>query len=363
MSSHTLSPNQPETDTPKTGTDTLVRDERLARASIWARLFVRPEMGAFAAAVVLFALFATASPIFTQASSIATILYGASTVGIMAVGVSLLMIGGEVDLSAGVAVISSALTAALFVTSLGLNVWVGAVLALAFSLLVGLVNGILLVRTKLSSFIVTLASFFMLTGINLGMTKFITGGVASPSVQNLDGYESARIVFASDISVFGTNVKITVFYWIALVAIATWLLLRTRIGNWIAASGGAPDAARAVGVPVAKTKIGLYMGVGFCAWLLGMHNLFAFKTVQSGEGIGNEFLYIIAAVVGGCLMTGGYGSAIGGAIGALIYGMALKGVVYAEWNPDWLRFFLGAMLLGATVLNIVLRNRAAKARR
>jgi transcriptional regulator with XRE-family HTH domain len=105
---------------------------------------------------------------------------------------------------------------------------------------------------------------------------------------------------------------------------------------------------------------GLYMGVGFCAWLLGMHNLFAFKTVQSGEGIGNEFLYIIAAVVGGCLLTGGYGSAIGGAIGALIYGMALKGVVYAEWNPDWLRFFLGAMLLGATVLNFWLQRRAAK---
>lgn len=96
------------------------------------------------------------------------------------------------------------------------------------------------------------------------------------------------------------------------------------------------------------------------AWLLGMHNLFAFQTVQSGEGIGNEFLYIVAAVVGGCLLTGGYGSAIGGAIGALIYGMALSGVVYAEWNPDWLRFFLGAMLLGATVLNFTLQRRAAK---
>ena len=338
------------------------RDERIASGNWFTRFFTKPEAGATAAALVVFILFAAVAPQFTQPSSIATTLYGASTVGIMALGVSLLMIGGEFDLSAGVGVISSALAASLFVYWFGTNVWVGVVFGLAFSLLVGFLNGWLLIRTRLASFIVTLATFFMLTGLNLGLTRFITGGVASPSIEQWAGFDSAVAVFASDVPVLGVNVKITVFYWIALVAVATWILRRTRMGNWITASGGAPDAARAVGVPVARTKIGLYMGVGFCAWLLGMHNLFAFKTVQSGEGIGNEFLYIIAAVVGGCLLTGGAGSAIGGAIGALIYGMALKGVVYAEWNPDWLRFFLGAMLLGATVLNFWLQRRAAKGR-
>lgn len=335
-------------------------DERLASVSWFGRFFAKPEAGATAAAVALFILFASVSPQFTQPESIATILYGASTVGIMAVGVSLLMIGGEVDLSAGVGVISSALSAALSVYWFGANVWVGVIVALVFSLAMGFINGWLLTKTKLSSFIVTLATFFMLTGLNLGVTRLITGGVATPSVANSPGFASAEAVFASDIPVFGVNVKITVFYWILLVIVATWILQRTRAGNWIFSSGGAPDAARAVGVPVVRTKILLYMGVGFSAWLLGMHQLFAFKTVQSGEGIGNEFLYIIAAVVGGCLMTGGYGSAIGGAIGALIYGMALKGVVYAEWNPDWLKFFLGAMLLGATVINFTLQRRAAK---
>ena len=338
------------------------RDERIASGNWFTRFFTKPEAGATAAALVVFILFAAVAPQFTQPSSIATTLYGASTVGIMALGVSLLMIGGEFDLSAGVGVISSALAASLFVYWFGTNVWVGVVFGLVFSLLVGFINGWLLIRTRLASFIVTLATFFMLTGLNLGLTRFITGGVASPSIEQWAGFDSAVAVFASDVPVLGVNVKITVFYWIALVAVATWILRRTRMGNWITASGGAPDAARAVGVPVARTKIGLYMGVGFCAWLLGMHNLFAFKTVQSGEGIGNEFLYIIAAVVGGCLLTGGAGSAIGGAIGALIYGMALKGVVYAEWNPDWLRFFLGAMLLGATVLNFWLQRRAAKGR-
>lgn len=341
-------------------TTTKMRDERVATTNWFVRFFTKPEAGATAAAVVLAILFAVVAPQFTKPDSIATILYGASTVGIMAVGVSLLMIGGEVDLSAGVGVISSALSASLFMYWFGGNVWVGALIGLVFSLAVGFINGWLLTKTKLSSFIITLATFFMLTGLNLGVTRALTGGVSAPSVATWPGFASAEAVFASDIPIFGVNVKITVFYWILLVIVATWILQRTKVGNWIFSSGGAPDAARAVGVPVVKTKIGLYMGVGFCAWLLGMHQLFAFKTVQSGEGIGNEFLYIIAAVVGGCLMTGGYGSAIGGAIGALIYGMALKGVVYAEWNPDWLKFFLGAMLLGATVLNFTLQRRAAR---
>lgn len=342
---------------------TKVADERLAAPSVFTRVFTKPEVGAAAAAIVLFILFAALAPVFTEASAIATTLYGASTVGIMAVGVSLLMIGGEFDLSTGVGVISSALAASLSVYWYGFNVWVGITLALVFSLGVGFLNGWLLMKTRLASFIVTLATFFMLTGLNLGLTRLITGSVATPSIAGQPGFDSARAVFASSLTIFGVNVKVTVFYWLALVIIATWILRRTTAGNWIYAAGGAPEAARAVGVPVAATKIGLYMGVGFCAWLLGMHQLFAFKTVQSGEGIGNEFLYIIAAVVGGCLLTGGYGSAIGGAIGALIYGMALKGVVYAEWNPDWLRFFLGAMLLGATVLNFALQRRATRGAR
>jgi simple sugar transport system permease protein len=136
------------------------------------------------------------------------------------------------------------------------------------------------------------------------------------------------------------------------------VLLRTRVGNWIFAVGGDENAARAVGVPVKATKIGLFMAVGFCGWVLGMHNLFAFDAVQSGEGVGNEFLYIIAAVIGGCLLTGGYGSAAGGAIGAFIFGMANKGIVYAQWNPDWFKFFLGLMLLLATIVNLIVKRRA-----
>ena len=123
-------------------------------------------------------------------------------------------------------------------------------------------------------------------------------------------------------------------WWILFVAIASWTLTRTRIGNWIFAVGGNAASARAVGVPVNKVKIGLFMTVAFLAWFYGMHRLFGFNTIQAGEGIGNEFLYIIAAVVGGTLLTGGYGSAIGTAIGAFIFGMTTQGIIYAGLGPE-----------------------------
>ncbi|WP_067802925.1 ABC transporter permease [Actinomadura formosensis] len=335
-------------------------DERLARRSPLRRLLGRPELGALLGAVALFVFFSIVADAFLRAGSFSTVLYASSTFGIMAVGVSLLMIGGEFDLSAGVMVTSSALIAALTAYQFTLNVWAGVVISLVLTLALGVVNGVLYVRTRLPSFIITLATFFMLAGLNLGVTKALTGNVASDSVRDMDGFGTARAIFASDVGVLGVQVKITVFWWLLFVALATWLLLRTRLGNWIFAVGGSADSARAVGVPVARVKIGLFMGVAFCAWFSGMHLVFAFATVQSGEGVGNEFLYIICAVIGGCLLTGGYGSAIGAAIGAFIFGMTSKGIVYAEWNPDWFRFFLGAMLLIATVVNLIVRRRVER---
>ncbi|MCW2887131.1 MAG: simple sugar transport system permease protein [Streptosporangiaceae bacterium] len=334
------------------------RDERVGAKSPLRRLLGRPEIGALIGAIALFVFFSLVANAFLQTSSFSTILYASSTFGIMAVSVSLLMIGGEFDLSAGVMVTSAALIASMFSYQLSLNVWVGVVVSLVVTLAFGFLNGLLYIKTGLPSFIVTLGTFFMLAGANLGVTKLITGNVATPSIADMDGYAAAKNVFAADLDLFGVNIKITVVWWLVMVAAATWLLLRTRTGNWIFAVGGAALSARAVGVPVARTKIGLFMGVAFTAWFSGMHLLFAFDSVQSGEGVGNEFFYIICAVIGGCLLTGGYGSAIGAAIGAFIFGMANKGIVYAEWNPDWFKFFLGAMLLIATVVNLWVRRRA-----
>jgi simple sugar transport system permease protein len=339
-----------------------IKDERVGRRSLFARLFARPEAGALAGAIVIYIFFFIIAPPFRSANSLSTILYVSSTYGLMATPIALLMIGGEFDLSAGVAVTTAALTASLFSFEFTTNVWVGVVVALGVALLVGFINGWIVVRTGIPSFLVTLGTFFMLEGLNLALTRTITNQVASPDISTLQGFNSAKSVFASSFEIGGVSVNITVIYWIVFVLIATWILLRTRIGNWIFSVGGNAPSARAVGVPVARMKIGLFMAVGFMAWFTGMHTLMLFNTIQSGQGVGNEFVYIIAAVVGGCLLTGGYGSAVGAAIGAFIFGMTNQGIVYAGWDPDWFTFFLGALLLGAILLNTYIRRRAEAAR-
>jgi simple sugar transport system permease protein len=336
--------------------DVPVRESR----SFVSRLLARPEIGALAAAIVIFLFFYAVAPTFRTFAAASTYLYASSTIGIVAVGVAMLMIGGEFDLSAGVAVTTAALCTGMICYELSLNVWVGVVISLALALAIGFVNGYLVVRTGIPSFLVTLSTFFILQGLNLGVTKLVTGAVASPDISQLDGFSSAKAVFASTINLGFMTLNVTVLWWILFVAVATWLLLRTRVGNWIFASGGNEASARAVGVPVRKVKIGLFMGVGFLAWFLGMHLLFNFSTVQAGIGVGNEFIYIIAAVVGGALLTGGYGSAVGSALGALIFGMTTQGIVFAGWDPNWFKTFLGVMLLGAVMVNLYIKNYAAQ---
>src|SRR3954468_4191955 len=338
------------------------RDERGVRRALLSRLLTRPEIGALLGAIVIYIIFFAVAPPFRDAGSLSSVLYVSSTYGIPAVAVALLMIGGEFDLSAGVAVVSSALVASMISYQFTANMWVGVLVSLLVALLVGFINGFLVVRTGIPSFLVTLGTFFMLRGLNLAVTKLITGNVATNDVSTIDGFNSAQKVFASSFSIGGVSIRITLLWWILFVAVATWVLLRTHIGNWIFAVGGSAPSSRAVGVPVNKVKIGLFMAVGFMAWFTGMHILFAFNTVQSGVGIGNEFIYIVAAVVGGCLLTGGYGSVIGAAIGAFIFGMANQGIVYAGWNPDWFYFFLGALLLLAVLVNLYIKNYASTRR-
>jgi simple sugar transport system permease protein len=337
-----------------------VPDERVRTTSTLHKILARPELGSLVGAIAIYVIFFAVAPPFRSADALSTVLYTSSTIGIMAVAVALLMIGGEFDLSAGVAVTTSSLAASLFAFQFTLNVWVGIVFALALSLAIGFVNGYLVMRTGIPSFLITLGSFLMLAGLNIALTRGLTGAVASPRISDMDGFAVAQKIFATQFEIFGVQVWITVIYWFAFVAIATWMLLRTKVGNWIYAVGGDPESARAVGVPVARTKIGLFMGVGFLAWFSGMHLLFRFNQVQAGEGVGNEFIFIIAAVIGGCLLTGGYGTAIGAAIGAFIYGMTRQGIVFAGWDANLVRFFLGAMLLLATLANLWVRNRTQR---
>jgi simple sugar transport system permease protein len=320
------------------------------------RLLARPEVGAAVAAIVIFVFFLIVAPAFRSPAAFFTILYQSSTIGIVAVAVGMLMIGGEFDLSSGVIVTTAGLFNAIFCYQLGINLIVGAVLSLIVCLCIGFFNGYLVVRTGIPSFLITLGTFFILQGANLGITKLITGTVSSPNINKMEGYNLLSAIFSSSFKIGSVTIEITVLWWFAFVALSAWILQRTRIGNWIFAVGGNAASARAVGVPVNRVKIGLFMTVSFLGWFVGMHTLYKFNTLQAGNGVGNEFLYIIAAVVGGTLLTGGYGNAIGVAIGAFIFGMTSLGIVYAGWDPNWFRAFLGVMLLLAVMVNLYIKR-------
>jgi simple sugar transport system permease protein len=337
-------------------------DERLANISPMARALRRPEIGALLAAIVVGVFFWTQNSLFLKLDGISNWTDVASTIGIPAVVVALLMIGGEFDLSAGVMTGSSGLMLGILTTELNLNVWPAIVITLIAAGAVGFVNGYMVMATKLPSFIVTLATFFVLQGVNLGVTKAITNQVAVSNIDSAAGYDSANKIFGGSFWA-PHDFRITVLWWIAVTAIATWVLARTRVGNWIFGVGGDANAARNVGVPVARVKIGLFMTTSLVCALTGVMIALRLASAQAGQGVGEEFQFIIAAVVGGCVLTGGFGSAIGASLGATIIGMAFIGIQFSGWNTDWRFLFLGVILLVAVLVNNYIRKRAEGARR
>ncbi|MER6690707.1 ABC transporter permease, partial [Streptomyces minutiscleroticus] len=200
-------------------------DERLLKRSPLRKLLGRPELGSIVGAVAVFVFFAIFADSFLKASSLSTVLYASSTIGIMAVPVALLMIGGEFDLSAGVMVTTSALVSSMFSFQMTANTWVGVGVSLLVTLAIGVFNGVMLTRTDPPSFIITLGTFLMLTGLNLGLTKLISGTVSTKTIADMEGFPSAKAVFASTLTVGGVDFKITILWWLAFVVIATWILL------------------------------------------------------------------------------------------------------------------------------------------
>jgi simple sugar transport system permease protein len=351
------------------------RDERLGEHARLAAILRRPGVGATVAALLVFFYFSFSTTAFALPAGASTWIFTSSSFAIMAVAVALLMIGGEFDLSAGAMTGTTGLITGIMMSHWHINVWVSVLTALVAALAIGFINGFLVMKTGLPSFIVTLGTFFVLRGVNLAVVKQIIHQVSVVDFQSATGYAAGNKLFGSYIKldlgwlpwvkIPATGfLRIYAATWWALgvIVVATWILQRTRAGNWIFAVGGAQTSARQVGVPVLRTKIGLFMTTAFAAWMVGMLNLFKTTTAQSTTGVGQEFVYIICAVVGGCLLTGGYGSAGGAALGALIYGMVGQGIVYAGWDSDWLYAILGVMLLGAVLVNNWVKSRAERVR-
>jgi simple sugar transport system permease protein len=238
-----------------------------------------------------------------------------------------------------------------------LPIWLALLGSLVFSVGVGLFNGFLVTRTQLPSFIVTLGMFFILQGLNQGVIKMVTGTVRVDGLAQSPGFDSARAVFGSSAPIGGVTVQTSVFWWIALTVVAAFILARTRVGNWIFSAGGDANAARGMGVPVARVKVGLFVTSSCMAWFVGTIAALRLTSVTTSQGVGQELVFIVAAVVGGCLLTGGLGSVIGASAAALIFGMVQVGIPYRGWDSNFYYAFLGGVLLIAVLVNMVIRRR------
>jgi simple sugar transport system permease protein len=322
------------------------------------RLLTRPELAAVAGSILVFAFFAVVAGDsgFLTTAGAASYLEVAAQLGIVAVPVALLMIAGEFDLSVGSMVGAAGMIIAISVSEYGLPLLVGVLLAFAVALVVGFLNGYLVIKTGLPSFIVTLGMLFALRGLTIGFARLLTGRTQIGLGDSGSGVMQS--LFAGSIGDF----SVSIIWWFVLAVLGTYVLQRTVFGNWIFGAGGDANAARNVGVPVSRVKITLFMCTAASAALLATIQVLDAGSADVLRGTLLELQAIAAAVIGGVLLTGGYGSVIGALFGALIFGMVQQGIFFTGVSTDWFQVFVGVMLLIAVMFNNVIRRRAAEAR-
>jgi simple sugar transport system permease protein len=366
-------------------------DERVRDIGALRRFLSRPEFGSLSGAVLVFVVFLSAagdSGMFS-AEGIVNWATVAAFLGIISVGAALLMIGGEFDLSIGSMIGFAGMILVIPALFWGWPLWLACLLTFALCAALGAVNGYLVVRTGLPSFIVTLAFYFILRGLSLALSTMLTGktilssheGVSLRDLVNHDYLFST--LFAGHVltglfdamaqwgwiaardggGALAIGVPKVIVWWIVLTALGGFVLAHTRRGNWILAVGGDPNAAKNTGVPVARVKIGLFIVTALCSCLFAVLQVADAGSAAADRGLQKEFEAIIAAVIGGCLLSGGYGSVVGASIGALIFGMVQIGIGYTSIDSNWYRVFLGAMLLAAVLFNTYIRKRVALGRR
>lgn len=315
--------------------------ERLIRV-VW--------IGPLAAAIVIYIFFAIVGGAggFTTAAGTAGWLNTAAELGIIAIPIGLLMIAGEFDLSTGSVVGAAAITVALGTGFYGIPVAYTIALALSLGVAVGVFNAFLVNSTKLPSFIVTLASNFILAGTSLGVSRLISGS-SNVSIKDAGWAEP---LLATKWYFFNVSVL-----WYALAAlIAAWVLRQTRFGNWVLATGGNADAARRAGVPVSRVKLILFIWTAVSAAFVGVMSAVMYNQGNAAQGQGYVFQTAIAAVIGGVLLQGGFGSVTGIVLGTFIYGMVSLGLFYTGWPTDWLQTFIGGLLVLAVLTNNLIRQ-------
>ncbi|WP_298987618.1 ABC transporter permease [uncultured Roseibium sp.] len=346
------------------------------------KALIRPELGAICGTILVFMFFLGIASDSGMFAAEGIINWGtvSAQFAIIAVGACLLMIAGEFDLSVGSMIGFSGIIIALMSVQWGFPVWFAILVAFALSLCIGALNGYLVIKTGLPSFIVTLAFLYILRGLTIFIAiattrKTIIGGVkdiaeGDPIAWLFGGKVfSGVFVWLADLGLVGTfvagpkaglpvveGIPMLMIWAIALIVFGHILLTRTRFGNWIFASGGDAQAARYVGVPVSQVKISMFMFTAFCATVFATCQVMEFGSAAADRGLLKEFEAIISVVIGGALLTGGYGSVIGAALGALIFGVVQQGLFFAGVESSLFRVFLGVILLLAVILNTYIRR-------
>lgn len=355
------------------------KDERVREISIFSKLLSRPEFGAVsgAVAILLFFYVIVGDAGMFSALGVINFLELAAQLSIIAMAASLLMIGGEFDLSLGSMVGFAGVCVAISVEVFGLPIWAGVFVALSVSLLVGYINGILVITTRLPSFIVTLAMLFILRGLCVVTIRGLTGRTQTYIPREMVETDWFAWLFAgkafaplfqwmADAGIidarpdgipFVQGVPASILWMIGILIFTTVMLGFTRFGNWIFATGGDEKSARNMGVPTARVKILLFMGTSFSAALLACIQVLSSASADALRGTLKEFEAIIAAVIGGALLTGGYGSTVGAAVGALIFATIQQGIYYTGIDTDWFKVILGGMVLFAVIFNNYLRHK------
>jgi simple sugar transport system permease protein len=342
--------------------------DRLRKVPFHQRFLARPAAGALIIAIFLWLVFAAISAsrgtfVFLGLDGTLSYVDVAAQVGIIATAVALLMIAGEFDLSIGSLVGFAGIVTGIGVTEFDLPVWVAIAISIVLTTGLGVINGLIVVRTGLPSFIVTLATLFIIRGATQALTALITNITFIPIDRQVMAADPIAWIFSWElpITIAGQTgeLKASMFWWVLIAIVGTYVLARTRFGNWIAGVGGSADAARNLGVPVARVKIVLFAATAFSAAILAAVQTTTFFSADVLRGRGMELDAITTAVIGGTLLTGGYGSVVGAAIGALSLGMARIGIVFSDINADWYFVAIGTLLLVAVVLNNWIRRRFA----
>ena len=365
-------------------------DERVQQLGAVRSMLSRPEFGALAGAVLVFLMFGMVAGKSGMFSMEGVVNWGtvAAYLGVLAVGAALLMIAGEFDLSVGSMIGFSGMMMAIPCLYWGWPVWLAVIFAFAVAMSLGTLNGWLVVKTGLPSFIVTLAFFFVLRGLSLALSVLLTGKTIVSSNDDLvlhdliindpligalfhghvltglfSAMAQAGIIAARDDgAALAIGIPKIMVWWLVLTTIGAFILARTRYGNWILAVGGDANASKNVGIPVGRVKISLFVLMAFCATLFAVLQVADAGSAAADRGLQKEFEAIIAAVIGGCLLTGGFGSVIGATLGALIFGVVQIGIGYTSIDNNWYRVFLGGMLLVAVLFNNYIRRRVALGR-